>query len=212
MKIESVFVGVPNKVTFRGAEVETAIFKQPVAGPVKVRKMNLDGDRQADLSVHGGEFKAVYSYAVEHHGFWKSKLQRDLEPSQFGENLVTSGLDESGVAVGDTFRFGTAVLEAVQPRLPCYKLGVRFGDPGILSVFVKAARWGVYYRVVEEGVLAASDEIVSIDRTAAGLTVYDVARAYVSGRKDRELLQRLADSPALPPDWRDWARELLGTA
>jgi MOSC domain-containing protein YiiM len=210
MRVETVAVGKPRRVATAGGEIETAIFKSPVAGPVMVRKLNLDGDRQADLSVHGGEQKAVYVYAAEDYEWWRAALGRDLEPAQFGENLTTRGLDLARVAVGDTVRFGAAELVAAQPRLPCVKLGVRFGDPRMIDRFLEARRWGIYFRVAREGAVAAGDAIERGARHPAGIPVYEMARVRLFERRDAAALRRLADLDVVPPGWRQRFVQQLG--
>ncbi len=158
--IKSIQVSKAREVQWQGRTVSTGIFKEPVAGQVAVHRLGLAGDEQADLAVHGGLNKAVYSYALEHYDFWRAELSRDDLPNgMFGENLTTRGLDESTVNVGDRFRIGTALLEVTQPRQPCYKLGIRFGDMGIVKRFARAGRAGLYFRVLEEGVLQPGDAI-----------------------------------------------------
>ncbi|HYO05517.1 MAG TPA: MOSC domain-containing protein, partial [Phototrophicaceae bacterium] len=152
MKVLSVNVGLPRKVIFNGQPITTAIFKDPVNGPVTLRKLNLDGDRQADLTVHGGVDKAVYSYPAEHYGYWRKQFPNtDLAWGMFGENFTTEGLMEDTVNVGDHLQIGSATLVASQPRMPCYKLGVRFGTMDIIRRFLASGRPGIYFRVLKEG-------------------------------------------------------------
>ena len=202
MRLESVSVGRPRTVRWNGRDVRTSIFKEPVSGPVMVRRHNLDGDRQSDLEVHGGEFKAVYAYAAEDYDWWKTALGGDLEPASFGENLTIHGLDFSGVGIGDIFRMGDAELEAVAPRLPCYKLGIRFGDANMVQRFAQAGRWGIYFRVIREGALAAGSPVERIRTDAAALPAYDVARVRVFDRDDLATIERLAAHEGLDPSWR----------
>jgi MOSC domain-containing protein YiiM len=210
--VESIAVGEPRRIRWRGEEILTSIFKAPVTGPVIARRHNLDGDRQADLTVHGGEHKAVYTYAAEHYDWWRDRLGRELAPAQFGENLTVRGLDEQRVGIGDVFRVGEAELEATQPRLPCYKLGVRFGDPAIVKAFARSRRWGIYFRVVREGPIAAGDRVIPLERHPAGIPVYDLARVYVFDRGDRETMARLASHDRLEPGWRAWLEKRLPAA
>jgi MOSC domain-containing protein YiiM len=209
MRIETVAVGQPRVVPWRGRDVRTSIFKSPVAGRVRVVRHNVEGDRQSDRSVHGGEYKAVYTYSAEHYDWWKAELGRELEPANFGENLTISGFDESAVSIGDVFRIGDAELEAAAPRLPCFKLGLRYADPDMVKVFAEAGRWGIYFRVVTEGVLAAGDEVERIHVDPAGVRVYDIARVYVQDRDDRDTIQRLAGHARLDPSWRRHFAEKL---
>lgn len=210
MRVESVAVGLPRTVAWNGKETRTSIFKSPVADPVAIRRHNLDGDRQADPSVHGGEYKAVYAYASESYDWWREALGRDLEPANFGENLTIRGLDEAHVAIGDVFRVGDAELEAVAPRLPCRKLGLRFGDPHMVRRFAEARRWGIYFRVVKEGLVRAGSEVERIHADPEGVHVYDLARVFVFDRQDREAIRRLAGHPRIDPVTRSELTERLG--
>jgi MOSC domain-containing protein YiiM len=200
--IETVSVGAPRQVRWRDREVLTSIFKTPVAGSVAVRRHNLDGDRQSDLEVHGGEYKAVYAYAAEDYAWWSEALGGELEPANFGENLTVRGLSQIDVRVGDVFRVGSAELEATEPRLPCYKLGIRFGDPLMVKAFADARRWGVYFRVVTEGALSAGDSFERIHADPAAIPVSDVARVFLFDRGDAETIGRLAAHERLDPSWR----------
>ena len=203
MKIEAVSVGTPRVVRWRGKEVATSIFKAPVDGPVAVRRLNLDGDRQADPGVHGGEYKAIYAYAAEDAEWWSAALGRPLEPANFGENLSVRGLAEEPIHVGDVFCAGSTVLEATEPRLPCYKLGIRFGDPRMVETFATARRWGIYFRVVKEGELQEGDVLERIHRDSEAIPVYDIARVYVFDRGDAAAMQRLSAHPRLDPSWKE---------
>ena len=208
--LESIAVGLPHKVRWRGEEVTTSIFKTPVHGPIAVRRHNLEGDRQSDLRVHGGEFKAVYAYAAEHYDWWRSRLGHDLEPANFGENLTIRGFDEPAVCIGDVFRIGEAELEATVPRLPCYKLGIRFGDPGMVKRFTEARRWGIYFRVVREGVIDVGDRVTPIRLHGERIPVYEIARVYVFDRDDVRAARRLARHDRLDPSWRSYFERLSG--
>ncbi|HEY3123568.1 MAG TPA: MOSC domain-containing protein [Thermoanaerobaculia bacterium] len=209
MKIETVSVGAPSAVRWKGREVVTSIFKSPVAGPVRIRRNNLDGDRQADLEVHGGEYKAVYAYAAENYDWWSTALGRPLEPANFGENLTVRGFEEETIHIGDVFRAGDAELEATEPRLPCYKLGIRFGDPRMVETFASGRRWGIYFRVVTEGELQTGDVVERIHADPAAIPVYDVARVYVFDRQDIGTMERLAAHPRLDPAWKEHFVERL---
>lgn len=209
MRVETVAVGLPRDVLSNGRNVRTSIFKSPVAGPVAIRRHNLDGDRQADPSVHGGEFKAVYAYAAEHYDWWKEALGRELEPANFGENLTIRGLDEPKIGIGDVFRVGDAELEAVAPRLPCRKLGLRFSDPGMVKAFAQAGRFGIYFRVVTEGVVRKGDGVERVHADPGGLTVYDLARVFLFDRDDRETIRRLAGHDSVDPVTRSELAERL---
>jgi len=172
MKVASVNVGLPREVIWRGRAVTTGIYKEPVEGRVALRKLNLDGDRQADLSVHGGEFKAVYCYPIAHYGYWKKELPgRDLPMGMFGENFTTDGLLEDSVHLGDRFSVGSAEVVVTQPRLPCYKLGVRFQSDDMVRRFLASVRTGFYLAVTREGEVGAGDEIKVISRRKCGAGV-----------------------------------------
>jgi MOSC domain-containing protein YiiM len=209
MRIDSVAVGKPRVVQWLGRDVRTSIFKSPVAGRIPVRRHNLEGDRQSDLRVHGGEFKAVYAYAAESYDWWKTALGHDLEPAAFGENLTIRDFDEESIAIGDVFRVGDAELEAAAPRLPCYKLGLRFGDARMVQRFAAAGRWGIYFRVVREGLLEAGDALEQIHSDPTGLAVYEVARVFLTDRDDRGVIERLAAHERLDPSWRSHFAEKL---
>jgi MOSC domain-containing protein YiiM len=210
MKIISVNVGQPREVVWKGRVVTTAIFKEPVAGRVAVRRYNLDGDRQADLRVHGGPSKAVYAYPSEHYDYWRGELPgMNLPWGMFGENLTTEGLFEDQVNVGDRFRAGSAELTVTEPRLPCYKLGVKFGRDDILKRFLASGRVGFYLTVVGEGELGAGDAVERISRDPHGVTIADVVRLHVDKRKDYELMRRAVEVEALPESWREHFREQL---
>jgi len=215
MKLLTVSVGTPREVQDerRGA-VRTGIWKAPVGGPVRLTRLNLAGDGQADLVNHGGLDKAVYAYPSEHYPLWRSELARpELAPGAFGENLTTEGLREDAVCIGDRFRIGTAVLEVSQPRSPCFKLGIRFGDPRMVKRFQASGRSGFYLRVIEEGVLAAGDAIARIAAGAGGLTVFEVNRLWFAAADDLAGAARAAALPTLAASWRDaFAERLAGPA
>ncbi len=206
MRILSIAVGTPREVPWAGRIVQTSIFKTPVDGPVMVRAQNIEGDRQSDRKVHGGEFKAIYAYAAEDYDFWREKLGRELEPANFGENLLIENFNAARICIGDRFTAGGAELEAAQPRLPCYKLGVRFGDARMVKEFAAAGRWGVYFRVIREGLLQASDTLLLMQNDPEKIPVYDVARVFVRDREDLAMMRRLAAHPRLDPAWREWYR------
>jgi MOSC domain-containing protein YiiM len=205
VKIISVNVGLPRLVLRNGEPVSTGIFKEPVEGRVKVRTLNLDGDRQADLSVHGGPEKAVYLYPSEHYDFWKHELpDMDLPWGMFGENLTVTGLFETEVHIGDKFRIGTAELMVTQPRMPCYKLGIRFGRVDIIKRFLVSERSGFYFSVLKEGEVGAGDEVELLERNASGVRVVDVTRLYSSERENVDLMRRAIATEALPDSWREY--------
>lgn len=209
MKVVTVAVGQPRTVSWQGGQVVTSIYKTPVSGPLMARGQGLEGDRQADLEVHGGEFKAVYAYAAEHYAWWRATLGRELEPASFGENLTIGGLDEPDLCIGDVLRVGDAELEATLPRLPCAKLGMRFGDPRMVKSFAASRRWGIYFRIAGEGRIAAGDPVTIARRDPARLPVYEIARVHLLDRDDAGTMRRLAAHPRLDPGWRDWFLERL---
>jgi len=210
MKIVSVNISLPRTVDWKNHEVTTAIFKEPAEGRVMARKLDLDGDRQADLTVHGGPEKAIYGYPSGHYSFWRSELPgMNLPWGMFGENLSIEGLREEETRVGDRFRVGGAVLMATQPRIPCYKLAVKFGRDDILKRFLQSEKSGVYFSVLEEGFLQAGDAVEKIQQDEHGITVMDVHRLYTARRADVPLLRRAIQLPALPEGWRDYFRRKL---
>jgi MOSC domain-containing protein YiiM len=206
MRVLSVNVGSPQQVQVRNTTVLTSIFKSPVEGRVAVRRHNIAGDRQSDLTVHGGPYKAVYCYPGEHYPFWKEQLpDMDLSQGMFGENLTTEGLMEDAVYVGDQFRVGSAVLQVTQPRMPCFKLGIRFGRPDMVKKFWQSGRPGIYFSVVEEGDVAAGDLIESVARGPERISVADVISLYRGDEKSPELLERALRAPLFG----GWKEELL---
>jgi MOSC domain-containing protein YiiM len=210
MKILSINVGLPRLLMRNGEPVSTGIFKEPVPGRVMLRTLNLDGDRQADLSVHGGPEKAVYVYPSEHYVFWKQELpEMDLPWGMFGENFTTEGLFETEINIGNRFRIGTAEVMVTQPRMPCYKLGIRFGRTDILKRFLASERTGFYLSVLKEGEVGVGDEFESIDRNASGVRVVDVTRLYSSDKHNIGLLRRAIETEALPDSWRDYFRKRI---
>src|SRR6185503_20474170 len=181
MKLISVNVGLPRDVIWHDKHVTTGIFKHPVEGRVALKKFNLDGDRQADLSVHGGEYKAVYCYPIEHYDYWKQELLgRELPMAVFGENFTTQGLTEDAGHIGDEFAIGSAQVVVTQPRLPCYKLGVRFQSDGMVKRFLASGRTGFYLAVTREGDVGAGDDINLIARDSNAVPVTDITRLYVA--------------------------------
>jgi MOSC domain-containing protein YiiM len=213
MKIVSLNVGCPRQVTWRGHTVSTGIFKQSVEGLVALRKLNLDGDRQADLTVHGGEHKAVYCYPIEHYAYWKRKLaDRDLPPGSFGENFTTEGLLENEVRIGDQFAVGTAEVLVTQPRLPCYKLGLRFESDDMVRKFLVSRRVGFYLAVTQEGQVQAGDEIKLLSRDPEGISIAAFLGLYVAKNwtvADITKIRRLFEFPSLPNDWKSYFDQRL---
>lgn len=207
MKIISISVSRPRLVMSRGEAVSTGIFKEPVVGRVMMRTLNLDGDRQADLSVHGGPTKAVYAYPVEHYDFWRAELPgMTLPHGMFGENFTVEGFDESTLNIGDRFRIGAAEVMVTEPRMPCYKLGIKFGRTDILKRFLMSGRTGFYLSVVREGEVGAGDAIELIERDAHNVTIADITRLYASDRNEVETMKRALEVEALPESWKSTFR------
>lgn len=219
MNLVSLNVGLPREVSWHNTIVTTAIFKQPVSGRLALRKLNLDGDRQADLRVHGGEHKAVYCYPVEHYAYWKKELPgRDLPFAVFGENFTTQGLLEDSVHLGDRFAVGTAEVVVTQPRLPCYKLGIRFESDQMVKRFLSIARTGFYLAVTREGQVGAGDEIKLLSRDPTAVPVSEITRLYLAihaatdktySDADAAVVHRALQLSALPESWKSYLRERL---
>ena len=210
MKIISLNVGRPRLVVWEGQSVSTGIYKAPVEGRVMLRTLNLDGDRQADLTVHGGRAKAAYVYPSEHYGFWRAELpDMELPWGMFGENFTAEGLDESSVNIGDRFRIGEAEVSVTQPRMPCHKLGIKFGRMDFLKKFLASGRTGFYLSVEREGEVGAGDEIELIARDTHHVTVADITRLYARDRSDFETMRRAVAVEALPESWRQHFRQKL---
>ncbi|MGO9243916.1 MAG: MOSC domain-containing protein, partial [Verrucomicrobiia bacterium] len=213
MKLVSVNVGMPRLLTWGGATFETGIFKCPVAGRVRLRTTNLDGDGQADRRVHGGRNKAVYGYPSEHYSAWTVELPdlRDMARAwgAFGENFTTAGLLETAVFIGDRYRVGSAVVMVTTPRQPCYKLAAKFQRDDITERFLRSGRSGFYFSVVEEGEVGAGDEFEFLGHEEPTLTVAEVNRLYTAKSPDREMLQRSLEIKSLPEGWRDRFRSRL---
>jgi len=209
-RLVSLNVALPRLTVYNGQTINTGIFKQPVPGAVSLRILNLDGDRQADLNVHGGPFKAVYAYPSEHYAFWKGELpDTDLPWGMFGENFTTEGLFEDDLHIGDRLQTGTAILMVRQPRLPCFKLAAKFRRDDILERFLDSGRSGFYFSVEEEGTVRAGDSIDFVSRHPRGITIAEINRVYAHDRYNRELLEKAIATPALPQEFRDYyARRL----
>ena len=213
MEIVSLNVGLPREVLWHGRSVTTGIYKEPVNGRVALRRLNLDGDRQADLTVHGGEYKAVYCYPVEHYDYWKKELPgRELPMGIFGENFTVHGLLEEEAHLGDRFSVGSAEVVVTQPRLPCYKLGVRFGSDDMVKRFLVSGRGGFYLAVNREGEVGAGDEIKVISRGANAVPVSEITRLYVLkrwGTEELASLRRAMQVAALLKDWKAYFSERM---
>jgi len=202
-ELVSLNVGIPREVdTPRGA-VTTAVFKTPTDRRLRVEPHNVQGDRQADLISHGGENKAVYGYPIEHYPLWSEELDRtDLEHGQFGENLTTRGLLEREVRLGDVFSIGTTFLQISQPRVPCFKLGIRMGDPGFVRTFLRSGRLGFYFRIVEPGELGVGDAIHRVERGATDITVYELWELCFGDGSDLDRMKLALAIPTLADEWR----------
>ena len=210
MKITSVNVGLPREVSWQGKVVTTGIFKEPVDTALMIRTLNLDGDKQADLTVHGGVDKAVYAYPSEHYEYWRGELPGvDLPPGMFGENLTTEGLFEDAVNIGDRFRIGEAEVIVTQPRMPCYKLGIKFGNADMVKKFLASRRTGFYFAVLREGMVEAGDDIELIGREEQSLSVADITRLYAFEKDDLKTMQRAVKVAALSQRWKDHFQQQL---
>ena len=210
MEVVSINVGLPREVSWRERTVLTGIFKSPIEGPVKLHTLNLDGDGQADLSVHGGPNKAVYLYPAEHYEFWRRELSdMDLTWGHFGENFTTQGLLEENVRVGDTFRVGSALVKVTEPRMPCYKLGIRFGRADMVKRFLASRRTGFYFAVLEEGMVQAGDTFAYVERSTHGISVADITRLYAFDKDDWATMRRVVEVEALPESWRAYFQQRL---
>ena len=212
MRVVSVNAGLPREVVWKGRAVRTGIFKDPVEGRVAVRALNLDGDRQADLAVHGGVSKAIYVYPSEHYAYWREELPGvELPWGMFGENLTTEGLLEGAVGIGDRFRIGSAQVVVTEPRMPCYKLGLRFRRDDVIKRFLASRRTGFYLAVLNEGEVEAGDRVERLSRDPHGVTVADITHLYTRKPHDVGLLQRAISVEALPESWRayfqDWVKK-----
>jgi MOSC domain-containing protein YiiM len=206
----SVNVGLPREVDWHGRVVRTSIWKSPVEGRVRVSSLNLEGDQQSDLSVHGGAEKAVYAYPCEHYEYWTGELPgKDLPWGVFGENFTTEGLLEPNVRIGDRLRIGSAELVVTQPRMPCFKLGLRFGRDDMVKRFLRSGRTGFYLAVHQEGEVSSGDLIEFAGRDDHGVTVADIAALYARDVENEDLLRRAVGVPALPESWRDYFRKRL---
>lgn len=210
MKLISLNVGLPKLVLHHGEPVSTGIFKHPVTNRIALRKLNLDGDRQADLSVHGGSEKAVYAYPSEHYEFWKSEFpEMNLPWGMFGENFTTEGMFEGDLNIGAKYKVGSATVMVTQPRMPCYKLGIKFGRGDILRRFLQSGRTGFYFSVLEEGEVGVGDQLELPQKNNEGVKVSDITRLYVSDKHDAALLRRAIETEALPENWRGYFLERL---
>ena len=212
MKIVSLNVGLPRPVTWKGRRIMTGIFKEPIEGRVRLRPYYFEGDGQADLSVHGGPEKAVYAYPSEHYPFWRRELELASLPwGAFGENLTTEGWWEDEVHVGDRFRIGSAELVVTQPRMPCFKLALRFDRDDIVERFLESDRPGIYFAIAEEGEIGAGDTMERVHEDPNGVTVVDIVRLFLQrkGESDPDLLRRALAVEALAAGWREHFQKRL---
>jgi len=218
MQLVSVNTGLPREVLWHGRPVVTGIFKQPVEGRIALRKLNLDGDRQADLTVHGGEYKAAYCYPVMHYDYWRKELRgRELPMGMFGENFTVDFREnaaalEDSIHIGDRFWVGSAEVVVTQPRLPCYKLGVRFQMDDMVKRFLASGRTGFYLAVIREGEVGAGDEMKALARDPSAVTISEITRLYVAKRysdDDASSVKRALQVAALPESWKEYFRERL---
>jgi MOSC domain-containing protein YiiM len=206
----SVNVGLPREVVWKGRTVVTGIFKEAVAGRVAIRRLNLEGDRQADLTVHGGPEKAVYVYPGEYYHFWREQFpEMKLPWGMFGENLTLEGLRDDTVHIGDQFRIGSTLVVVTQPRMPCYKLGLKFGRNDILKRFLASGRTGFYLAVVEEGDVSAGDLITLVKRDKYAVSVAEITQLFVSDKGNLQALRRVAILETLPESWRNYFQKRL---
>jgi MOSC domain-containing protein YiiM len=213
MKLISVNVGLPRDVTWLGQAVRTSIWKSPVEGRIQVARLNLEGDQQSDLSVHGGLDKAVYAYPAEHYSYWRMELRGvDLPWGAFGENFTTQGLLEGDLRVGDRLGVGSAEFTVTQPRMPCFKLGVRFDSPAMVKRFLQSKRTGFYLSVLREGEVGASDPIERKENVDSELTIADIVSLYTTDAENQDLLRRATELPALPESWKEYFRKRLWNA
>ena len=210
MRLVSVNVGLPREVAWKGRTVSTGIFKDPVDGPVALREHNLAGDQQADLSVHGGPTKAVYVYPIDHYDYWRGELADDeLAWGSFGENLTVDGVDEETTCIGDEFRAGTARVVVTEPRMPCFKLGIRFDRSDMVKRFLRSQRTGFYFGVLKEGVVQVGDSLERVTEYQDGLRVADVTRLYTTERTNQKLLCKAISVAALSEGWRGYFEHQL---
>jgi len=210
MKVISINVGLPRDLEWRGKTVRTSIFKEPLAGRVRIERLNVEGDRQSDLTVHGGADKAVYVYPAEHYAFWREELPgMDLPWGAFGENFTTEGLIEDSVHIGDQLRVGSAEFVVTQPRMPCFKLGIRFGRPDMVKRFLRSGRTGFYLAVAREGEVTVGDTVTLIARHDLAISVAAIGGLYTADAVNQDLLREASELSALPEGWRDYFRKRL---
>lgn len=210
MKLISINVGRPQEVEWKGKTVSTAIFKSSVDGPIQLRTLNLDGDGQADLSGHGGPSKAVYAYSMENYDYWRNELsEMELTWGHFGENFTTEGLEQENLYIGDTLRIGSALLQVTEPRVPCFKLDIRFGQNDMVKRFFASKRSGTYLSVLEEGTVEAGNTISIVKRSTHGITVADINRLFAHEKDDWVTMKHAVELEDLSEAWRRYFRKQL---
>jgi MOSC domain-containing protein YiiM len=205
MRLLALNVGRPRVIIYKGESIRTGIFKNSVAGRIPLQTLNLDGDQQADLTVHGGPYKAVYGYPSEHYEFWRRELsESDLPAGAFGENFTTTGLYEHELHVGDRFRIGSSTLVVRQPRMPCYKLAAKFQRDDLIERFLRSGRSGFYFSVEREGDVESGDSFELLSRQDDAITIAEMNLLFAKEKYDRHLLQKALATPALPETWREY--------
>jgi MOSC domain-containing protein YiiM len=210
MKLLSVNIGLPREIDWKGKIVRTSIFNEPIEGRVHVSRLKVEGDQQSDLTVHGGPDKAVYAYPSEHFAFWRKELPgMDLPWGVFGENFTTTGLFEETVHIGDRLRIGSAEFMVTQPRMPCFKLGIRFNRSDMVKRFLQSGRTGFYFSVVKEGEIATGNSIEALERDEHNIPVADVVNLYRGETANQDLLRRVSELPSLPNSWKEYFRKRL---
>jgi MOSC domain-containing protein YiiM len=213
VKLISVNVGLPREITVGGKTVKTSIWKNPVQGRVHVSTLNLDGDQQSDLKVHGGVGKAVYLYPSEHYSYWRTQLpDAELSWGAFGENFTSEGILEDEIKIGDRVRVGSVEFMVTQPRMPCFKLGIRFNRRDMVKRFLASKRSGLYLAVIREGEVENGDAIEFTEKQETGVTITDIVNLYSVDSHNQELLRRATEVPALPQSWKDYFRKRLWNA
>jgi MOSC domain-containing protein YiiM len=213
MKLISINVGLPREITVAGKTVRTSIWKYPVQGRIRVSTLNLDGDQQSDLSVHGGVDKAVYLYPSEHYSYWRTQFaDLDLPWGAFGENFTSEGILEDQVTIGDRLRVGSAEFMVTQPRMPCFKLGIRFNRRDMVKRFLESKRSGFYLSVTREGEVENGNAIEFTEKQKTGVTITDIVNLYTADSENQELLRRATELAALPQSWKDYFRKRLWNA
>ncbi|BBA34305.1 MOSC domain protein [Methylocaldum marinum] len=204
MELLAISLAEPKQVEYHGRSISTGIYKEPVEGPVKVGTFGLEGDVQVDLKNHGGKDKAIYVYTVENYRFWERELNKSsFAFGQFGENFTVSGMPDDTVHIGDIFAIGKLVVQVTQPRVPCFKLGIRMGDPSFVDAFLNSGRNGFYFRVLEEGEVNSGDTIVRLQQDEVRLNIRDAMLAIIKGPRQQEIIERALRIEALSESWQE---------